>query len=434
MGTDVGGRFVIVGAGTAYLPGIALAIAGHADTFAGTTVVLQDIDAGTLEPMAALARRIIAERGSPSIAVETTGDLARALDGADIALTTFRPGGYPGRISDERIPPAFGLAGCEAAGMGGFAMALRSVPAVAHVAQELARRGDRDAVLLDYVNPVGIVTDAVRRAVPLVTVIGLCDQYLGEARFLAALLGVEPGRVSVDAAGANHCTWTRTVWLDGVDIMAEVIGLLSGLDPASVDAYWAFVVRWAPRLGLIPSAYLRYYLEPGEALGEQRAAGRTRGEVVAAGLPALLAGYREALVAADPVPPVRRGDDGHGDLAVSVAAAIRSGSPAMVTVDVANTGGAISGLAEDATVEAPCRLEGRTVVPAPARPLQADAMAILEPVVRHQRLAADGALTNDRTTLLEAILAHPLGPPRARAESMLDAILAANESIQQAAA
>ena len=430
----MGGRFVNVGAGTAFLPGIALAIAGRADAFAGTTVVLHDIDAGALEPTAALARRIIAERGGPSIAVEATTDLARAMDGADIALATFRPGGYPGRISDERIPLAFGLAGCEAAGMGGFAMALRSVPAAVRVAQGLARHGDRDAVLLDYVNPVGIVTDAVRRAVPAVAVIGLCDQSLGEARFLASLLGVEPGRVTVDAAGANHCTWTRTVRLDGEVVTAEVMSRLSGLDPASVDPYWAFVVRWAPRLGMIPSAYLRYYLEPGEVLGEQRAAGRTRGEVVAAGLPALLAGYREALDAPDPVPPVRRGDDGHGDLAVSVAAAIRTGSPAAVTLDVANAGVVLPGFAEDATVEVPCLLAGRTAIPAPVQPLPADAMAILEPVIRHQRLAADGALTSDRTTLLEAMLAHPLGPPRATAASMLDAILAANTSIQQAEA
>jgi 6-phospho-beta-glucosidase len=430
----VGSRFVIVGAGTAFLPGIALAIAGRAEAFAGTTVVLHDVDPAALEPMAALAGRIIAERGSTSIAVEATTDLARAIDGADIALATFRPGGYAGRISDERIPLAFGLAGCEAAGMGGFAMALRSVPAVVRLADELARSGDRDAVLLDYVNPVGIVTDAVRRAVPAVRVIGLCDQYLGEARFLASLLCVEPGRVTVDAAGVNHCTWTRTVRLDRVDITAEVMDLLSRRDPASVDPYWAFVVRRAPRLGMIPSAYLRYYLEPSEVLAEQRAAGRTRGEVVAAEFPSLMAGYREALNAPDPVPPVVRGDDGHGDLAVSVVAAIRSGSPATVTLDVGNAGPALPGLAEDATVEVPCRLEGREVAPAAVEPLPADAMAILEPVVRHNRLAADGALENDRTTLLEAMLAHPLGPSKATAGSMLDVILAANTSIQQAAA
>jgi 6-phospho-beta-glucosidase len=366
--------------------------------------------------------------------VEATTDLSRALDGADIALATLRPGGYAGRISDERIPLAFGLAGCEAAGMGGFAMALRSVPAVVRVADELARSGDRDAVLLDYVNPVGIVTDAVRRAVPAVRVIGLCDQYLGEARFLASVLGVEPGRVTVDAAGVNHCTWTRTVRLDGADVTAKVMDLLSRRDPTTVDPYWAFVVRWAPRLGMIPSAYLRYYLEPDEVLAEQRTAGRTRGEVVAAELPALLAGYRDALGAPDPVPPVRRGDDGHGDLAVSVAAAIRSGSPAAVTLGVANAGGVLPGLGEDATVEVACRLAGRSVEPAPVQPLPADAMAILEPVVRHQRLAADGALSKDKTTLLEAMLAHPLGPSRAIAAPMLDAILAANTSIQQATA
>jgi 6-phospho-beta-glucosidase len=426
------GRFAIVGAGTAYLPGIALAIAARADAFEGTTVVLHDIDAAALEPMAALARRIITERGSRSIAVETATELERALDGADLALATFRPGGYAGRISDEQIPLAFGMAGCESAGMGGFAMALRAVPAVVRVAEILERHGARGAVLLDYVNAVGIVTDGVRRAVPGVVTLGLCDQHLGEARFVAGVMGIDADRVVVDAAGANHCTWTRTVVVDGQDATADVLERLVALAPASLDPYWAPVARLAPQLGMIPNAYLRYYLEPDAVLAEQLARGLTRGEEAAAELPGLLAGYRAALAAADPVPARRRGGDDHGDFAVSLAVAIRTGAVLPVIVNTAS-GGAMPGIPADATVELPCRLEGVRAVPLPVEPLPLAAMTILGPVVRHQRLAADAALGGDRATMLEPMLAHPLGPSRASAASMLDVILVASQSTGRAA-
>ena len=427
-------RFAIVGAGTAYLPGIALGIAARAEVFAGTVIVLHDIDGHRLGPMAALARRIIAERGGRDVVVEATTDLQVALTGADLALATFRPGGYPGRISDERLPLAFGLAGCESVGMGGFAMALRSVPAVAEVARGLRRWGAPEAVLLDYVNPVGIVTDAVRRAVPGLAVVGLCDQSLGEARFVATVIAVAPSQVSVDAAGANHCTWTRRILVDGRHETAGVIEALARLEPARIDPYWRFVARWAPKLGMIPSAYLRYYLEPDMVLAEQRARGRTRGEDVAEELPGLLAGYQVAIAAADPVPQTRRGGDDHGDLAISVAAAIRSRRPITVTLDVANDGAAIPGIPTDATVELPCQLKGRTWRPLPIDPLPTDAMKILERLFRHQRLAADAASSGDRQLMLEAMCAHPLAPPPDRAAALLDAILDANRAVKRTAA
>ena len=421
-------RLTIVGAGSAYMPGIAAAIAAHHASFAGTTVTLHDIDPDALDLQARLTRGIVRARGGPGVTVKATTSLPAALDGADLVLATFRPGGYAGRLNDESIPLRFDLPGSETVGPGGFAMGLRSVPAILEVAAEMRRSAADDALILDYTNPVQIVTGAVVRAGG-VGILGLCDQHRGEAGFLGRLLGVDGSRLELDIAGVNHCTWTRGVRLDGADVTEEAFAVLRRTDPATIDPYWAPVVRLFPRFGAIPSAYLRAYLLRDEMVAEQRAAGRTRAEEIMADLPDIVAGYREAADREDPRPLRTRGGADHGDFAISIAAAIREGRPTRAVLDVPNAGGALPGLATDAIVELPCRLVGRSATPIPVPPFGPEVMAILESVARYGSLAVEAALTGDRATAIAALLAHPLAPAHHRAEELLDAILEANRSV-----
>ena len=421
-------RLAIVGAGSAYMPGIAAAIAAHHAAFAGTTVALHDIDPDALDLQARLTSGIVRARGGPGVTIEATTSLPTALDGADLVLATFRPCGYAGRVNDEAIPLRFGLPGSETVGPGGFAMGLRSVPAILEVAAEMRRSSASGALILDYTNPVQIVTGAVARAGG-VGILGLCDQHRGEAGFLGRLLGVDASRLELDIAGVNHCTWTRGIRLDGADVTAEVFAMLRRTDPATVDPYWAPVVRLFPRFGAIPSAYLRAYTLPDEMVAEQRAAGRTRAEQIMEDLPGIVAGYREAAYDADPRPARTRGGTDHGDFAISIVAAIREGRPTRAVLDVPNAGGALPGIPADAIVELPCRLVGRVATPGPVPPFGPEVMAILEPVARHGSLAVEAALTGDRATAVAALLAHPLAPAPDRVEELLDAILEANRSL-----
>ena len=132
-------------------------------------------------------------RASPASS-SLTGDLDRALDGADFVLVQIRVGGQEARLRDETVPLACGCIGQETTGAGGFAKALRTVPVVLEIADRVRERAPTDAWIVDFTNPVGIVTrallDAGHRAV------GLCNVAIGFQRHFARLLGVEPERSS----------------------------------------------------------------------------------------------------------------------------------------------------------------------------------------------------------------------------------------------
>ena len=121
----------------------------------------------------------------------------------------------------RRCRSRFDTIGQETTGPGGFAKALRTVPVVLEIAEESARRGAPGAWLVDFTNPVGIVTqallDAGHRA------IGLCNVAIGFQRRIAARFGVAPERVELEHVGLNHLTWIRAVRVDGVDRLPELL-------------------------------------------------------------------------------------------------------------------------------------------------------------------------------------------------------------------
>ena len=88
-------------------------------------------------------------------------------------LLQLRVGGQAARQRDETWPLDYGCVGQETTGAGGLAKALRTVPVVLDIAERARRRASADAWIIDFTNPVGIVTrallDAGHRA------IGLCN-------------------------------------------------------------------------------------------------------------------------------------------------------------------------------------------------------------------------------------------------------------------
>src|SRR5207237_1911053 len=155
-----------------------------------------------------LAERMLAKQDYDGALVRT-GDLDRALDGASFGLFQIRVGGQGARLQDETIPLRCGCVGQETTGAGGFAKAMRTLPVVLELAERVAERAAPGAWIVDFTNPVGIVTrallDAGHRAV------GLCNVAITFQRLIARLLGVEPERVSVDQVGLNHLTWIPPV-------------------------------------------------------------------------------------------------------------------------------------------------------------------------------------------------------------------------------
>src|SRR5215471_9185526 len=209
-------KIAVVGGGSTYTPELVSGLTRlDVDEF-----VLQDVDPGRREVVGGMAERMLARQGYAG-RLEVTADLDAAVTNADYVLIQIRVGGQEARLHDETAPLSCGCIGQETTGAGGFAKAMRTVPVVLGIAERTRALAAPGAWIVDFTNPVGIVTrallDAGHRAV------GLCNVAIGFQRTLARLLGVEAGRVLVDQVGLNHLTWVRAVLLDGRDVLPELL-------------------------------------------------------------------------------------------------------------------------------------------------------------------------------------------------------------------
>ncbi|MFL5922867.1 MAG: 6-phospho-beta-glucosidase, partial [Gaiellaceae bacterium] len=150
-------KVAVIGAGSTYTPELVSGLGRERDAIDVRELVLHDIDAERLEVVGTLAQRMLDRQGYDG-RLEQTGELDRALDGADYVLVQIRVGGQEARLRDETVPLACGCIGQETTGAGGLAKAFRTVPVVLEIAARVRERAAADAWIVDFTNPVGIVT------------------------------------------------------------------------------------------------------------------------------------------------------------------------------------------------------------------------------------------------------------------------------------
>jgi 6-phospho-beta-glucosidase len=407
-------KVAVIGAGSTYTPELVSGLARERERIDVRELVLHDIDAERLEVVGGLAGRML-ERAGYGGRLERTGDLVRAIDGADFVLIQIRVGGQEARLGDERIPLACGCIGQETTGAGGFAKAMRTVPVVLGIADEVRRRAATDVWIIDFTNPVGIVTrallDAGHRAV------GLCNVAIGFQRAFARMLGVEPERVLVDQVGLNHLTWVRSVRLDGDDVLPRLLE-----EHGDEIAEQTEIPRQLlDELGAIPSYYLHYFYAHDEVVAEQ-AGGTPRALTVMEIERRLLELYRDPNLAEKPTLLEQRGGAFYSEAAIGLTASLASDDNAVHVVDVRNDG-TLEGLADDDVVEVPARVGHGGAVPLEQRPLAPELLGLVQHVAAYERLTARAAVTGDRVLAKKALLTHPLIGQTALAEQLVDQLL-----------
>jgi len=390
-------KLAVIGAGSTYTPELVSGLSRERDRIEIAELALHDIDVERRDVVGGLARRMLEKQGYAG-ELTVTGELDRALDGADFVLIQIRVGGQAARLRDETIPLACGCIGQETTGAGGLAKALRTVPVVLEIAERVRELAAPGAWIVDFTNPVGIVTrallDAGHRA------IGLCNVAIGFQREIAKTLGVEPERVLVDQVGLNHLTWIRAVHFDGRDVLPELMenhieALAADLPPQLLR-----------ELGVVPSYYLRYFYLEDEVLAEQRS-GTPRAEEVAEIERELLGLYRDETLTEKPALLERRGGAFYSEAATQLVTALASDSGAVQVVDVRN-GGTLAGLTDDDLVELPARVGAKGAEPLPQAPLAPELLGLVQHVAAYERLAASAAVSGDREQAARALLVHPL--------------------------
>jgi 6-phospho-beta-glucosidase len=405
-------KLAVIGAGSTYTPELVSKVTqlGAVDALA-----LHDVDGERLEVVGGLAQRMLAREGYEG-ALLRTGDLDAALDGASFVLLQIRIGGQQARLRDETVPLRCGCIGQETTGAGGFAKAMRTVPVVLELAERVVERAAPDAWIVDFTNPVGIVTrallDAGHRAV------GLCNVAIGFQRALGRLLDVAPDRILVDQVGLNHLTWIRAVRLDGEDVLPR---LLAEHGDELAD-HVGLPRRVLDDLGAVPSYYLRYFYAHDRVLEEQRT-GVPRARTVAELERELLAMYRDERLDRKPELLDPRGGAFYSEAAMGLVGSLISGDGAVHVVDTRNAG-TLSGLAADDVVELPARIGRDGPAPLSQAPLAPELLGLVQHVAAYERLTAEAALSGDPIAARKALLAHPLIGQVEMVDGLLERLLA----------
>ncbi|HET8589154.1 MAG TPA: 6-phospho-beta-glucosidase [Nakamurella sp.] len=393
-------KITVIGAGSTYTPELVEGFARRVDLLRVDELVLHDIDAGRLEVVAGLARRILARQDYPG-AVRTTTDLADAIDGATAVLIQLRVGGQWARLRDETLPGKYGLLGQETTGPGGFAKALRTVPVVLDIADQVRRRAGESAWIIDFTNPVGIVTRALldegHRA------LGLCNSAIGFQRRFARHFGVQPERVELGHAGLNHLTWIRSVRVDGVERMPE---MLSGPDAADLVKSTGCPLDLVRTLNALPSYYLQYYYDTDAVVARQRS-GEHRAQEVLGIEQQLLRMYADPALDHKPELLEKRGGAYYSEAAAALVTSLLTGDGARHYVNLRNNG-TITGLPDEAAVEVPATVDTSGAHAEPVPDLPPEMLGLVQAVTAYEVLAIRAAVTGDREVAARALIAHPL--------------------------
>jgi 6-phospho-beta-glucosidase len=411
-------RIAVVGGGSTYTPELVDGLGRLRDVLPVEELVLVDPAAERLELVGGLGRRILSRLGHPASLVTST-ELEPALDGVDAVLVQLRVGGQGARLQDETWPLECDSVGQETTGAGGLAKALRTVPVVLDIADRV-RKAAPDAWIVDFTNPVGIVTRALlqegHRAV------GLCNVAIGFQRRFAQHLGVAPDLVQLDHVGLNHLTWERAAVVDGTDRLPELLAAHGSEIAESLELPLGLLHT----LGVVPSYYLRYFYAHDEVVAEQQAS-ESRAAQVAEIERQLLEMYADPELDEKPDLLMQRGGAYYSEAAVQLVAALlgTSGEANTQVVNLRNDG-TLPFLPDDAVVEVPAAVDGTGVRAVPLAPLEPLFAGLVAAVTSYEHLALDAALRGGYDRVFEALLAHPLIGQADQAHGLADRLVAHN--------
>lgn len=398
---------------------------------------LYDPDTARLEVIGALAAR-----RSGKARVTTHAAVAPAIDGARFVITSIRVGGIEARIHDEQAALALGLVGQETVGPGGFAMAVRTIPALAACARDVRVRAP-DAWIINFTNPAGLVTQALLPEADG-RVIGICDTPTEAFQEVAHALGLPAAECRFDYVGLNHLGFIRQVWWKG----RPQLDRLWADDAALARVYRTplFPVERLRELKLLPTEYVFYYDAPERAVANLRAAGRTRGQVIAGLTRALFDDLRAR--PADPVARYERyladrsagymrlesggsrGESapapwahltGYDKIALNTIHAMVHDTNAIIPLNVPNRGN-VPDLAADDVIEVPCVVNsnGPQALHTGALPEAVRDLVVRVKAFERATIAAVRAGTRD--AMVSALALNPLVPTHAAAEQLVDAL------------
>ena len=447
-------KLTFIGAGGVRTPLVINSVLAFQSRIPFTQLCLMDIDAERLKLMRMVSEaRLINEQ--PNFSIEWTTDAAQAIEGSDFIVMTFRQGGMNSRVIDEQVPLKFAVLGQETTGPGGFAMALRTIPALFHylkIIRELAP----NAWLINFSNPAGMITEAVSKFAGFERVVGICDNPAAMERDIAAHLGVPQDQLFFEYYGLNHLGWMSGVYHEGKNYVPQLIEEIIDKD---LRWHWlAFDPGLIEALGLIPNEYLLFYYYPRQSVENYKRAGQSRAQQI---MPFNQAYYeklktiyeegaepnrsKDALegylqqrhgtymtietgeehdqsgTEADEIQdPMASAAEGYSGVALRLIEALtQDRNPEKIILNVPNKG-AIPIMAEDDVVEVTCFVHNGLIRPFAIGQVADHAVGLMKRVKAYESLTIQAAIEGSYKLALKALALHPLMPSYSIARAILD--------------
>ena len=422
-------KITVIGGGSTYTPEIVIGFIDRLSTLPITELWLMDIDPQRLEIVGGFAQRIVKAKGDPFKVVLSTNQ-REAISGASYVVTQLRVGMMPARRNDEYLGMRHGLVGQETTGVGGMAKALRTVPVILSIAKDLKEVGAPGALLANFTNPSGIVTEALFRYAADVTSVGVCNvgitTKMGMIERLEPALGIkiDPDHAELDTLGLNHLTWHRGFKVDGEEMWPHIFPAFVADLKKEEHPEWD--VRTVETLGMIPNYYLQYFYYTDKKLKSQEKWPPSRADEVIEIEKSLLEQYADPNLVEPPADLMKRGGAWYSTLATKVINSHYNDLGQTHVVNVRHNG-AVEGMPRDWVVELPARVDKSGIHPLPAAALPMAEFGLVSAVKMYELLTVEAAVHGDRKAAYEALLVNPLGPKADKIQAVLDDLLETNK-------
>jgi alpha-galactosidase/6-phospho-beta-glucosidase family protein len=401
------------------------------------SIVLHDINPGALADIEQYGRKVMRSTDA-KFAIETTTNLQQALDGAEFVVITITTGGLETMRLDLDIPEKYGIYQSvgDTVGPGGLSRALRNVPVMAHIAEQMQAHCP-NAWMLNLTNPLTVLTRVANLVAPRVKSMGLCHELFGVRGGLIRMFGGTPDDFEMRVAGVNHLIWILDMTIRGKDGMKMVREFVDAREPLPIPParggwHEPFVDRWKLKLelfdayGALPAAgdrhlaeFFSYYLTDATGQGEDYGVLLTkiphREQQVATARAAV-----QAANGSPDLPSLSRSPEATADIVSAVA----NGRSVRTIVNLPNTG-QIDNLPRGAVVETLAEITSAGAQPLVVGALPLGVLSTVQQHATNQEMLAVAALEGDRMLALQAMANDPLVPSLQTAKSMLDDLIEA---------
>jgi len=417
-------KVTVIGGGSTYTPELVNGFLARKSTFPLSELCLMDIDAARLEIVGGFAKRIVERHGAP-FQVTLSTDQREAIRGASYIVTQLRVGQMPARSEDEYLGRRHGLIGQETTGIGGMAKALRTIPVLLKIVEDI-RAVAPGAVLVNFTNPAGLNTQALSMFAPDIHALGVCNvavtTKMSLIEGLEKVLGtkVDPAQCQLNTLGLNHLTWHRGFTVNGQEMWGPILqNYVAEIRKEESPEFPADLIE---NLGMIPNYYLQYFYNTHAKLAAQEKWPPSRAEEAMAIEKDLLREYSDPALSEPPADLMKRGGAYYSTVATQLLNAHYNDLGETHVVNTVNNG-AVKSWPADWVLELPCRIDKNGATPLPAEPLPDVCFGLIAQVKSYEILTARAAVSGDRNLLYQALLAHPLGPEMGDIEAVMEDLL-----------